>query len=856
MPLSKRHLPKFATVHTLARGNVAASADAHRFGTLWDATHKGPAMLNRPTPFSISVAIIVCTTTVLTSSARTSLHADEQSRNDPTSAKESADALSILRERCWSCHGSEKHEAGLRLDQRDSILRGGDSGPALIEGEGTKSLLLQRIQSDNRDEQMPPKGERLSSSQIETITNWINHGARFPDSSTASTSHWAYQPITIRHPKFDHSQNPWRRNVIDDYVLDQLAATGVQPSPEAPGEILIRRLSLDLTGLLPEPEQVDAFLNDKSPNAWENLVDQLLASPHFGERWGRHWLDLARYADSDGYEKDNARPDAWHWRNWVIDSINSDMPFDQFTIEQLAGDLLPDATPTQKLATAFHRQTLTNTEGGTDQEQFRFEANFDRTETTASVWMAMTLGCARCHSHKYEAITQKEYFQLFSVFNNADETTSKLPANPADLEAWQKEHDAWQQRFDSLKSQPEKTGELKELRKKEPPKPEPTVRVLAERTKEPRTTWLLHRGDFLEPDQSVALTLKAPTILPAIVPRDPNARPDRLDLARWLVSPEHPLTARVAVNHIWSHLFGQGLVQTSADFGVRGENPTHPELLDWLAASFKGENPSADGIHPAWSRKALIRLIVTSATYRQSSSIRPELLSLDPLNHLLARQNRIRVDGEIVRDITLQASGLLSRKIGGPSVFPPLPAGIAELSYAGNFQWKTSQGEDRYRRGMYTFFKRTSPHPNLTTFDCPDANLTCIQRSVSNTPLQALVTLNNETFTEAARHFATTLSGSPDSPEAILQTTFRRCFCRLPSAKEESTLLALYNDTSAYFAVHPEEAKQLAAPQTAEASKSATTAEPDKTTQPMHEKAAWIIVCRILMNTDEFITRE
>lgn len=846
-----------------ACGNVAASADARRFDTLWDATHKGPAMFNRPAPLSISAAIIVCVVTAMTSSALTpsALSADEQSVNEATLAKESAEVLSILRERCWSCHGPEKHEAGLRLDQRDSILRGGDSGPALIEDEGAKSLLLHRIQSDNPDEQMPPKGERLSFSQIDSITNWIKHGAKFPDSSTVSASHWAYQPITIRHPKFDHSQNPWRRNVIDDYILDQLVSAGVQPSPEAPREVLIRRLSLDLTGLLPEPEQVDAFLNDRSPNAWESLVDQFLASPHFGERWGRHWLDLARYADSDGYEKDNARPDAWHWRNWVIDSINNDMSFDQFTMEQLAGDLLPDATPTQKLATAFHRQTLTNTEGGTDQEQFRFEANFDRTETTASVWMAMTLGCARCHSHKYEAITQKEYFQLFSVFNNADETTSKLPANPSDLEAWQKEHDAWQQKIDSLKSQPEKTDELKELRKKEPPKPEPTVRVLAERTKEPRTTWLLHRGEFLEPDKSLALTLKAPTILPAIAPRDPNARPDRLDLARWLVSPEHPLTARVAVNHIWSHLFGQGLVSTPADFGVRGEKPTHPELLDWLAASFnpasfKGQNPSTDGIHPAWSRKALMRLIVTSATYRQSSMTRPEMHSMDPLNRLLARQNRIRVDGEIVRDITLQASGLLSRKIGGPSVFPPLPAGIAELSYAGNFQWKTSEGEDRYRRGMYTFFKRTSPHPNLTTFDCPDANLTCIQRSVSNTPLQALVTLNNETFTEAARHFATTLSGSPDAPEAILQTLFRRCFGRLPSKKEEATLLALYNDTSDYFATHPEEAKQLTAPQTTDASKPSTTAESNNTTQPMYEKAAWIIVCRTLMNTDEFITRE
>lgn len=805
-----------------------------------------------------SICFTMLLSSLLQGSMCPALSADDSSSKDGELSRDATEAIATLRERCWSCHGPEKHEAGLRLDQRELAVKGGDSGPALIEGQDQQSLMLQRILSTNPDEQMPPKGERLSKDQTEKIARWITAGAQWPSHASGSATHWAYQSVTVPSPKTDHSQHPWRKNVIDDFVLDQLTEAGIQPSPEAPRELLIRRLSLDLTGLLPEPEEVDAFVTDTSPDAWEKVVDAYLSSTHFGERWGRHWLDLARYADSDGYEKDNARPDAWRWRDWVIDAINRDMPFDQFTVEQLAGDLLPDSTPDQKLATAFHRQTLTNTEGGTDQEQFRFEACFDRTETTASVWMGITLGCARCHSHKYEAITQKEYYQLFSAFNNADESTTTLPALPSDVQAWQKEHEAWQQKIDALKSQPDKAADLKDLKKKEPPRPEPVVRVLAERTREPRTTWLLHRGDFLEPDKETPLTLQAPSILPPIVPRDPGAHPDRLDLARWLVSPQHPLTARVAVNHIWGHLFGQGVVRTPADFGVRGEAPTHPELLDWLASNFSGQNPLADKNTPAWSRKAIIRLIVTSATYRQSSTVRPELQSMDPQNRLLARQNRVRVDGEIIRDITLQASGLLSPKVGGPSVFPALPAGIAELSYAGNFNWTTSKGEDRYRRGMYTFFKRTSPHPNLTTFDCPDANLTCIQRTVSNTPLQALVTLNNESFTDAAKHFATTLAGSPDAPEAILQTVFRRCFGRRPSEQEESTMLALHTDAVRYFATHIEEATRLTA--SPEASPTATNSSPAVTAvsdpESNSSKAAWIVVCRTLMNTDEFITRE
>jgi len=999
----------------------------------------------------------------------------------------------ILQVHCWSCHGDEQQEGGLRLDVRGDALAGGDSGRVIVANDSASSRLWNYVAGNEPDHQMPPDDQPLSAEQTELLRRWIDAGADWPDSATREkqNEHWAYQPLSQNQPPVA-IEDDWSINGIDRFVWKKLQDEGLSPSPSADRTTLIRRLSLDLLGLLPTIEEVDQFVCDERPNAYELLVDRYLSSPHFGERWGRHWLDMARYADSDGYEKDNARPDAYRWRDWVIEALNDDMPFDQFTVEQLAGDLLPDPSSMQRLATAFHRQTLTNTEGGADQEQFRVEACFDRTETTGTVWLGLTLGCARCHSHKYDTISQREYYQLFAFFNNGDEQTYPIPKSPAEIAAYQKakakydielkqlteqlsQHQAelgpamaaWERqmrpvveqatasdfhraawmdlkatssvvgnklalqedgsflssgdnaqtadyfveaqvgtgRYPVLRVQvladaslpnqgPGRSGngnfvltevtlessstadfavpiqhpfaavkmdfeqesypamdtfdgrpdtgwairpevgkdhwlelELQEplevtqptfvrvrlsqqygsqhtlgrfklalqsdwspdeilpekivqilavdprqrddtqrqtlidfyspldnatntilnsiavLREKEPAKPEINARVLVQRTEHPRQTYMLRRGEFLEPLLDVPAQPGGLSVLPKMESRQTTG--DRLDLARWLVSPDNPLTPRVIVNYIWRTLFGAGIVKTVSDFGVRGELPSHPELLDWLAGQFIGLVPESEAQQVVpWSRKSLIKLIVMSATYRQSSQANEQLLQTDPQNRWLARQTRLRVEGEIVRDISLDAAGLLSDAIGGPSVYPALPPGIAELSYAGNFKWSVSEGADRYRRGMYTFFKRTSPHPNLITFDCPDANLTCVDRNRSNTPLQALVALNNETFAEAARGLARrTLSDKVGSDQERLTYAFRLCLARLPSEYELEQLRQLLESARSFYTEHTEQAKSLLG----------ETQVPDV---PASQCAAWVATLRVLMNLDEFITRE
>lgn len=697
--------------------------------------------------------------------------------------------------------------------------------------------------------------------------------AETKDNAQRTTNHWAFQPIQRCEPP-EVKNHAWVRNPIDNFILAQLEAAGISPSPQADRYTLIKRLSYDLVGLPPTLQQVDAFVKDDSPRAYETLVDRLLDSPHFGERWGRHWLDKARYADSDGYEKDRPRPNAWQYRDWVIHAVNNDMPFDQFTIEQLAGDLLPDATPMQKLATAFHRQTLTNTEGGVDQEEFRVEAIVDRVNTTGTVWLGLTVGCARCHSHKYDPIPQTEFYQLFAFFNNGDEAEMKLPISDeavAQYEQAKAEYDAkvkaLQAKLDSLADASTTTKkkleqQLDTLKKQAPKEPFLTLRVIRQRTDDPRTTHLLRRGDFLQPQEVVQPgTL---SVLHPFHPREDGSQaepgnqrmPDRLDLARWLVSPDNPLTPRVAVNQIWGYLFGRGIVRTMNDFGTRGDPPTHPKLLDWLADEY---------MRLGWSRKAMIKRIVMSAAYRQSSVHRPELADVDPQNNLFYRQNRFRVEADIVRDLHLAASGLLVDKIGGPSVFPPMPPDLAALSYANNFRWNASQGVDRYRRGMYTFFKRTAPYPNLMTFDCPSSNTTTVQRRTSNTPLQALTTLNNEVFVEASqamaqsiltggRHLAVAAPKPADVTGAkptggnrwdIVRVTemFRRCVVRPPSETELNRSLELLAASRRFYADHPDDAKKLIG----------AYAVPGVSAE---ESAAWTATARIIMNMDEFITRE
>jgi mono/diheme cytochrome c family protein len=759
------------------------------------------------------------------------------------------DVRPIFASHCFKCHGPDKAKGGLRLNDRATVLGELESGErAVVPGKPEQSAVVTRVTSGDPDEQMPPKGERLNAQDVETLRRWIAQGAQWQ-------VHWSYRPIVRREPP-EIKQKSWARGPIDAFVLERLESQGLSPSPEAERHTLLRRLYYDLIGLTPEPVDAKAFLEDESPGAYEALVDKLLSSPQFGERWGRHWLDKARYADSDGYEKDSPRPDAYRFRDWVIDAVNQDLPFDRFTVEQIAGDLLPEATTEQQIATAFHRQTLTNKEGGVDAEQFRVEAVFDRAETTGAVWLGLTVGCARCHTHKYDAITHKEYYQLFAFFNNADEVDLPLAASPEAVARHEKQLEQHQAKVKELEaklataqqpaaqneptqdsdkvSQAELKEHLAELKKTAPKPPTTPAPVIAQRTNDPRPTRVLRRGDFLQPTDPVSPGVLA-TLHP-LRPRRSDAPPDRLDLAHWLVDPANPLTPRVAVNDIWLHLFGQGLVRTAEDFGVRGEKPTHPELLDWLADEYR---------RLGWSRKAMIKQIVMSATYRQASRHRPEVAERDAENRLLHRQNRFRVEGEIVRDVTLAASGLLSRKIGGPSVFPPMPADVAALSYANNFKWKTSDGEDRYRRGMYTFFKRTAPHPDLMTFDCPDSNGAVVKRSVSNSPLQALTTLNNEAFHEAAQALAKRVqqSKTTSSDAERLGYAFRLCVLREPSAEERASFANLLDRSRTWYGDNPEAAKKLVG-----------RYQPDGVAP--FEAAAWIATARVLLNMDEFLTRE
>lgn len=999
------------------------------------------------------------------------------------------DVLPILVGKCFACHGSQKQEGGLRLDNRESAHNGGDSGTAFELGKSGESLLVKYVSGVDPDQRMPPEGELLSAGEVGILRRWIDGGATYPakfaSKGGSGADHWSFRPISRPVPP-ETERKDWCRNPIDQFVLSRLEREGILPSPEAGRETLVRRLYLDLTGLPPTVEAVDAFVADSRENAYELLVDELLSSPHFGERWGRHWLDLARYADSDGYEKDRVRPHAWRYRNWVIDSINRDQPFDQFTIEQLAGDLFPEGSQEQKIATGFHRNTLTNTEGGVDQEEYRVAATVDRVNTIGGAWLGLTLGCAQCHSHKYDPITQREYYELFAYFNSIDEvnipaptetesksyaeskpkfdvehkrlldelqkydadmlpglqrsweneglndvplwvieepigvssangaifrrrpdgsvlvdgpeperdeytilmetrmpsitglrievlpdetlyrsssargesqefvlsevevgvatderkerdqlqsvrikratsdfafgSTEKMNLTGAELAIDGKPETGWSTSGENTKphsivlefEQPieypggawlslklsQQAGEKKNLgrfrisltdrpggvsyhrmpddvawglkapeerrtgsqqegikgyfrtvdpgyveqkrlldehAKAEPVLTQTQAQVVAERS-ERRKTHLLTRGDFLRPGTEVGEGV--PSVLSGGM-KSPDIA-SRLEFAKWLVHPDHPLTARVTINRWWKDLFGQPLVMTIEDFGTRGESPTHPALLDWLAAQL---------IERGWGRKEMLRLIVNSATYRQSSVHRQELEAVDPKNYLLSRQNRFRVEAEGVRDLYLAASGLMHPKIGGPSIRPPLPAGIAELGYAGGHQWPVTPGEDQYRRGMYIFMQRTVPYPMLTTFDAPDSTTSCLRRERTNTPLQALTLLNDPVFVECAQELG--VKGAilyPDDASKRVEWMFRRCVSRVPGGEEIERLTRFYGEIRGLAEKDPAAAKEIVGtrmPQSEPGSKI-----------PVEDLAASAAVARIVMNLEEFVVRE
>jgi mono/diheme cytochrome c family protein len=829
------------------------------------------------------------------------------------------DVKPILAQHCYSCHGAQKQKSGLRLDTAAAAQLGGNSGPAVVSGKSNESRLIRAISgSDKSLPRMPFKKAPLDDQQIALLKTWIDEGAKAPanerpeNGTTGQRTHWAFQPL-VRPAVPPIKNQGWVRNPIDRFILARLEKEGIAPAPEADRITLIRRLSLDLLGLPPSVEEIDAFLADARPDAYERLVDRLLHSPHYGERWGRHWLDLARYADSNGFNIDAPRS-MWKYRDWVIDAFNADLPFDQFTIEQMAGDLLPDGTLPQKIATGFHRNTLINEEGGIDLEQFRVESIVDRVNTTGSVFLGLTVGCAQCHDHKFDPISQREYYQLFAFFNNADEPTLELPTaeqeryrnkirtriaelneslrgidntSEAKRLEWEKsltpaarasllpavnnildipEHQRDPQQLQTIRAayrfgdqarnlvgglgQPLPflaAGHLqtalfrfsveKQIADLKTSEPAVITTLVMEERKTPRPTHIHLGGDFLRKGARVAPGV--PAVLPPLIAHglQPLGLPTRLDLARWLVDPGNPLTPRVTMNRFWERHFGLGLVETDNDFGMQGTRPTHPELLDWLATEF---------IAHKWSMKAMHRLIVTSATYRQSSRSRPELAAIDPRNQLLARQARLRLDAEIVRDVALAASGLLSRKIGGPSVFPPQPDGVFRLTQIQR-EWKASDGPDRYRRGMYTHFWRSAPHPALTVFDAPEATTTCTRRNRSNTPLQALTLLNDQGFFEFAQGLAVRILANPQASKQTdserIRYAFRLCLARPPSDIEEKRLGELLAQQLADLQSNAGDAQLLVAANLPPGTDS-------------RKLAAWTTVARVLLNLDEFITRE
>ncbi|MEP6667632.1 MAG: PSD1 and planctomycete cytochrome C domain-containing protein [Chthoniobacter sp.] len=945
------------------------------------------------------------------------------------------DVYPILQRSCFECHGAEKHKGGLRLDDREAAFQGGDGGDTIVKGQPEKSELVNRISLPKEDRDvMPNRGEKLTKLEVERIRAWIAAGAPWPD-GVKPARHWAYvPPVRPAVPPLPDAP----RSPIDAFVRTRLSEEKLQPSPPAEPHVLARRLSLDLTGLPPTPAEVDAFTHAAKTNlqsAVEKLADHLLASPQFGEKWGRQWLDVARYADSHGFQRDDL-VDLWPYRDWVIRAFNADMPFDQFTIEQLAGDLLPNATEQQRIATGFNRCTMCNVEAGTDPEENRVNQVIDRVNTMGMAWLGTTLECMQCHDHKYDPFKQRDYYGLFAFFNGteleADRSNPKVPGSirflgpymrvsdpaaeaklqqvnkeiaatksqiagrsakiagagtPAGHIAEAQEHVLTPTDFDSAgganhrvlddgsvlllgdppgtdtytvtvrtplqnivgfklealtdpalpgmgpgRGDPERTnfvlhtfavtaappgheGEAKpmkltdaradfsqaswdvsgaidengktgwaiapqfhrphwatfraseplanehgtvltfrlvqefgnartigrfrlsaltgaypaavvppkddpelrrlnthlaELEKQQKTAPAPQTLVMKEIT-ETRTNAIFRRGDFRNPGDAVEPG--TPAVLHPLHEEGPR---NRLALARWLVSRENPLVARVIVNRLWAEIFGEGIVSTPEDFGMKGERPSHPELLDWLAVEFMDRG---------WSQKKLLRLIVTSETYRQSSHVTPELLERDPLNRLLARGPRFRLGAEEVRDNALAVSGLLNLKQFGPPIHPPQPDGLWAKVGGQQYDYVVSPGDEQYRRGVYVVLKRASPYPSFTNFDATSRPACRVKRTRSNTPLQALTLLNDPVYVQAAHGFAARIVHEQPSADVDgrINYAFRLALARPPAPAELSTLHQLYD------------------------SELAATGKPEE---------AWFSVASALLNVDEAITKD
>ncbi|GGF22008.1 hypothetical protein GCM10011339_07610 [Echinicola rosea] len=695
-----------------------------------------------------------------------------------------AEVRPIINSKCISCHGGVKQSGGFSLLFEEDALAATKSGiPAIIPGEAHVSEMIKRIEATDPEERMPPEGAPLDKAEIATLKKWINQGAQWKD-------HWAFiPPKRPELPAVD--QEDWVNNPIDQFVLGKLESKGLAPTEEASPAELIRRLSLDVIGLPPTLEMVERFQQNPNGETYEVLVEELLASPQYGEHWAAMWMDLARYADTKGYQKDRHRP-MWKFRDWTIKAFNADMPFDQFTIEQIAGDLLPEPSKDQLIATGFHRNTMTNDESGTDDEEFRVAAVLDRVNTTWEVWQGITFACVQCHSHPYDPIRHDEYYEFYAFFNNTKDadTWTDRPTMPVYTEIEVAERKKLMHWLDSVKSHNTANYQLAKLvQEKETAlaniKSDP-LPIMAELPEEKRrTTYVFERGNWMTHGKEV--TPDVPGSMPSL-PK--NAAKSRLGLAQWLVSDENPLTARVTVNRIWGKLFGKGIVETQEDFGSQGIPPTHPELLDWLAIHFREDQ--------SWHIKKLLKTIVMSATYRQSSVVTPELLEKDPANYWLARGPRVRLSAEQVHDQALAVSGLLSKKMLGPSVMPPQPEGIWQV-INNSEKWVQSTGNDRHRRGLYTYWRRTSPYPSMMAFDSPSREV-CVNRRIStNTPLQALVTLNDPVYIEAAQALAKKMNLSEGSVKDQIAYGYKQALFEAPTEPTLGTLMTLYEEAKTHF---------------------------------------------------------
>jgi len=797
------------------------------------------------------------------------------------------DIQPILAGHCYSCHGPDENsrQADLRLDDLNQAM----AKSVVIPHDADRSLLMERINSEESSDLMPPPGHKrpLNSKQKELLKSWIQQGADY-------ASHWAFTPPSrrlLKHaPEVSYdfgSEHPLVQdfNPIDSFIHRRLKELNLAPNDQADRGSLLRRVTLDLTGLPPTPEELDQFLSDSSDAAYEKVVDRLLASTSYAERMTMDWLDLARYADTNGYNNDEDRT-MWPWRDWVINAFHHNMPFDRFLIEQLAGDLLPEPSQSQLIATGFLRNQGHNTEGGIIQEEYRVEYVADRVHTAATVFLGLSMQCARCHDHKYDPISQKEYYEFYAFFNNLEEKQASYskfvaaepfirvptPEQQSRLDelvvvqgkVFMQQIAGWfagqpMLRVDKLLAIPasQRSDEQSQLIREiflsridqEPLElrqatstiedeiqklKDSIAAVMVMKEMQPaRETFVLQRGEYNQP------TLKVSAGLPAALTQSCDAASNnRLGLAQWLVDPQNPLTARVAVNRWWQHYFGTGLVRTSEDFGIAGESPSHPELLDYLSLAL---------IDSDWNVKALQKMIVMSATYRRDSKRSPDGLERDPENRWLARGPRFRLAAETVRDNALAISGLLQNRVGGPSVKPYQPEGLWEdVSVERRAKYVPDFGEGLYRRSLYTFWKRTCPPPSLMSFDAPNREVCYARRPRTNTPLQSLVLLNDPTYVEAARSLAEHMLSIPstNSGERI-QVGFRRCLAREATDEELAIMSQLLDDALRQFRSQPEDAKAMnSIGYTRHAEELAAV-----------ELAAWTIVGSTLLNLDEVVSK-